>query len=203
MIDFILLALTLGVSAGFAPGPLTNFVIQQTLKHDVKSGVKVAFSPVVVDIPIVILSIVLASYISDSKIFLMVVCFIGSAYLFYLSYENFKVEQIKLDENIPNRSFRQGLVIGALSPNPYLFWIAIGTPILLQILNEFSFVVVCIFLFTFYISLVGSKVFIAYMAGKSKRFLKGKVYYFVMKFLAFLLALFAIKLIFDGIGYIN
>ncbi|AXH09352.1 hypothetical protein CP960_00790 [Malaciobacter halophilus] len=203
MIDFILLALTLGVSAGFAPGPLTNFVIQQTLKHDVKSGVKVAFSPVVVDIPIVILSIVLASYISDSKIFLMVVSFIGSAYLFYLSYENFKVEQIKLDENIPNRSFRQGLVIGALSPNPYLFWIAIGTPILLQILNEFSFVVVCIFLFTFYISLVGSKVFIAYMAGKSKRFLKGKVYYFVMKFLAFLLALFAIKLIFDGIGYIN
>jgi threonine/homoserine/homoserine lactone efflux protein len=203
MIDFLFLALTLGVSAGFAPGPLTNFVIQQTLKHDLNSGVKVAFSPVIVDIPIVILSILLASYISDSKMFLMFVSLVGSAYLFYLAYENFKVEQIVLDKNMPNKSFRQGLVIGVLSPNPYLFWIAIGTPILLQILNEFSLSVVFAFLATFYFSLVGSKVFIAYMAAKSKKFLKGKVYFFIMKFLALLLAAFAVKLIFDAIGYIN
>jgi len=46
----------LGVSAGFAPGPLLTLVISETLQHDIKSGVKVALAPIITDLPIIILS---------------------------------------------------------------------------------------------------------------------------------------------------
>ena len=48
MINFLTIGTILGLSAGFAPGPLLALVISETLQHDIKSGVKVALAPIII-----------------------------------------------------------------------------------------------------------------------------------------------------------
>ncbi len=50
-----------GLSAGFAPGPLLTLVITQTLRHDIREGVKVAMAPLITDLPIILLSLLVLS----------------------------------------------------------------------------------------------------------------------------------------------
>ena len=55
MISFLTTGAILGLSAGFAPGPLLTLVVSETLRYNVKEGIKVALAPIVTDLPIVVL----------------------------------------------------------------------------------------------------------------------------------------------------
>jgi threonine/homoserine/homoserine lactone efflux protein len=46
MLSFLTTGTILGLSAGFAPGPLLALVVSETLQHDMKAGVKVALAPI-------------------------------------------------------------------------------------------------------------------------------------------------------------
>ena len=52
MFSALTAGILLGLSAGFAPGPLLTLVIAQTLKHNVREGIKVALAPLISDFPI-------------------------------------------------------------------------------------------------------------------------------------------------------
>jgi threonine/homoserine/homoserine lactone efflux protein len=52
--DSFLLGLSLGLGAGLAPGPLLALVIRSTLQDGAAAGVRVAFSPLVTDVPIIV-----------------------------------------------------------------------------------------------------------------------------------------------------
>ena len=45
--------LIFGLAAGVSPGPLLTLVVQQTMRHGVREGVKVTAVPVITDVPIV------------------------------------------------------------------------------------------------------------------------------------------------------
>ena len=62
-----------------------------------------------------------------------------------------------------------------------------------------SWLVAAAFLIGFYLLLVGSKVLVALMAGRSRELLAGRPYRVVMRVLAVLLALFAILLFREGL----
>ena len=94
-------------------------------------------------------------------------------------------------------SLRKGILVNALSPHPYLFWFTVGTPTTMKALmhgpgSAFSFIV------SFYGMLVGSKMLLAILTGKSRAFLQGKAYIMVMRFLGVILLLFALVLFRDG-----
>jgi len=55
----------------------------------------------------------------------------------------------------------------------------------------------------FYLALVGSKVVVALMAGRSRAFLRGRAYRFVMGLLGLMLAVFAVLLLCQGIRYLR
>ena len=57
MVNFLAMGSILGLSAGFAPGPLLTLVISETLQHDIRAGVKVALAPIVTDLPIIMLTL--------------------------------------------------------------------------------------------------------------------------------------------------
>ena len=57
MLNFLGIGFILGLSAGFAPGPLLTLVISETLQHDIKAGVKVALAPMITDLPIIMLTL--------------------------------------------------------------------------------------------------------------------------------------------------
>ena len=62
-----------------------------------------------------------------------------------------------------------------------------------------SWLVAVAFLFGFYLLLVGSKVLVAIMAGRSRDLLAGRPYRVVMRVLALLLGIFAILLFREGL----
>ncbi len=61
MLKVLLAGGALGLAAGFAPGPLLTMVISQTISHGFREGVKTAFSPIITDLPIVLVSTLLVS----------------------------------------------------------------------------------------------------------------------------------------------
>ena len=104
---------------------------------------------------------------------------------------------VKID-NSPSKSFRKGVLANALSPHPYLFWFTVGAPIITKAMQQDIFCVAG-FIAAFYSLLVGSKIVIAIITGKSRSFLTGRAYRYIMRGLGIILCIFAGLLIKDGL----
>lgn len=197
--EILIVGITLGIYAGFSPGPLLVLVISQTLKHGYREGVKVAFAPIISDIPIIIICLLFLSLISGYASILGIISIIGGLYLFYLAYESIKTKG--LTENIElekPKSLQKGVTINLLNPNPYLFWITIGGPIIIPSYAQNPLSPLWFFI-GFYALLVGSKIVLAYATGKSKDFITGKTYIYIMRILGVMLIIFAFYFLYKGI----
>ncbi len=202
MIELLLAGITLGLYAGFSPGPLLILVISQTMKHGYREGAKVALAPIVSDIPIVAICLLFLSMISAYSQLLGIISLIGGFYLFYMAYECFKAPEITEDLELEApKSLRKGVIINLLNPSPYLFWITIGGPIIVPAYQE-NPLSLLLFIIGFYGLLVGSKIAIAYATGKSRDFLTGKTYIYIMRVLGGVLVIFAIYFIIQGLKYL-
>jgi threonine/homoserine/homoserine lactone efflux protein len=73
--DFLIIGIILGLSAGFAPGPLLTLVISESLQHGVRSGIKVALAPIISDLPIILLTLFIASKVYSLFSRIAVMCF--------------------------------------------------------------------------------------------------------------------------------
>ncbi len=191
--------MALGLYAGFSPGPLLALVISQTVKHGSKEGVKVAFAPLLTDFPILFVSTFLLIRLSDYKVILGVVSMLGALFLVYLAYASLKTRgvEINMDQEVPH-SFLKGAMVNALSPNPYVFWITIGAPTIIKGFVE-SDAAPLLFVGSFLGCLVGSKCFVAIIAGKSRHFLTGRTYLYFIRALGVVLLIFAFVLFKDGL----
>ena len=190
----------LGLSAGFAPGPLLALVITQTLRHNAREGVKVALSPLITDLPIILLSLFLVGRLAGYHEMLGIVSFIGGIYVLYLAYESWSTGpvEVRSPQEKP-KSLLKGSIINALNPHPYLFWLTVGGPFLLKELQT-GWTSPILFLICFYVMLVGSKIGLALIVGRSRNFLASRYYIMIMRILAFCLALFAILSLFALAG---
>lgn len=199
----LLAGITLGFSAGISPGPLMALTISETLKSGTRAGLLVAFVPLITDLPIIAGSLFIVSQIQDINLLLVFISVIGALYLFYLGYENLKLKYATLGESgTNNSSFKKGVITNYTNPNPYIFWITIGGPILIASFN-YSLINSITFLFTFYFFLVGVKVIIVFIGTKFKAFFNSSKYIFIIKFMGLLLILFGMILLYDAIVLIN
>lgn len=203
MIEILIAGIVLGLYSGLSPGPLLILVVSQTLKHGSTEGVKVAFAPLITDIPIILITLLLISLISRYNPILGVISIIGGIYLGYMAYESFKTRGLTDDIEVEQpKSLQKGATVNFLNPSPYLFWITIGSPILINAYAE-SFLSVILFLVGFYSCLVGSKIFLAYATGKSRDFLTDKPYIYIMRILGIILIIFALYFVNQGIQLIT
>ena len=203
MLSALAVGTVLGLSAGLAPGPLLTLVITQTLKHNAREGVKVAAAPLITDLPIILLSLLVLTRLTDFDLILGLISLAGGLYVLHLSYGSLRVEPVKLQTSDHQpRSLSKGALINLLNPHPYLFWMTVGAPFILKA-REKSLISALAFIFSFYVLLVGSKIFLALLTGKSRRFLTGKGYLYVMRVLAALLAFFALFLFKDGLVFLG
>ena len=199
MFSFLMTGIILGLSAGFAPGPLLTLVISETLRHNVLSGVKVALSPIVTDLPIILLSLFFLAQLSDFNLILGLISLAGSLFIFHIGWESIcsKGVELKQQEEKP-RSLIKGAIVNALSPHPYLFWLTVGGPLMTKAMDQ-SAISSAAFLIGFYLFLIGSKVLLAVVVGKSKSFLQGNIYIYTNRFLGITLWVLGGVLFFDGI----
>ena len=199
MINFLLIGIILGLSAGFAPGPLLALVISETLRHDIRSGIKVALAPIVTDLPIILISLFILAKLSNFHTVLGSVSIGGGVFLLLLGYQSLKTQGVDLDIQLANpKSLSKGILTNFLSPHPYLFWISVGAPTMTSAMSSHPFAGVA-FIGGFYFCLVGAKITVAILTGKSRSFLTGNSYCVIIRCLGFLLIILAGKLFYDGL----
>jgi len=133
MISFALSGMLLGLTSGIAPGPLLTLVITETLKHGKKEGSKVAIAPLLTDIPIILIAVFILSRLSDFEFILGVISILGGLFILYLGYESIKTKGLEINtENIKTHSIKKGIIVNAINPHPYLFWITVGVPMIIK-----------------------------------------------------------------------
>lgn len=203
MLHFLTIGTVLGLSAGFAPGPLLTLVIAETLRHDIKSGIKVALAPILTDLPIIFLTLLLLSKLSDFNAILGVITILGGFFVLYMGYESVCTKGVDLTLSAEKpRSILKGALTNALSPHPYLFWLSVGAPTMTKAMN-IDLISPIAFIAAFYSFLIGSKVFLAILTGKSKTFLAGSAYIYIMRLLGLILCALALFLLYDGLHLLN
>ena len=200
---FLSTGITLGLSAGFSPGPLSTLVISHSLRHGTKEGLKVAIAPFFTDVPIVLVSIFVLAQLRDSHTAFGLISLLGAAVLFYLAYESFRADQVKVElGSAEARSLGKGALVNFLSPHPYLFWLTIGGHKVVEAWAQ-SPLKAAGFLGGFYVCLVGSNMLMAFIAARSKELLAGKAYRYVMRILGAALLILALVLLKEGLLFLQ
>ena len=191
--------IVLGLSAGITPGPLLALVLSHTIRHGVREGIRVAASPLLTDLPIILVSTFILSRIAGYGKSLGVVSLAGAAFLAYMSFETFRprIQETSTSDAGP-KSLGRGAVVNALSPHPYLFWLTVGAPMILKGWT-ISPAAAVLFVVGFTGSLVGSKAVLAVLAGRSVHMMSGRNLQYLMRALGLLLLLFAVLLFVDGL----
>lgn len=166
---YILLGLSLGLSAGLAPGPLLALVIQRSLHGGLVSGLRVALAPLLTDLPIVALAFFLVGRLPQAGLDAMLG--IGGLFVIWLGIDAWRHGSDGID-TATTTSARQDLLHGALinflNPHPYLFWAAVGAPTVLTAWRSDRAGAIG-FVLGFYVLLIGSKIALAYIFSRAKR----------------------------------
>jgi len=198
-IPFIISGIVFGLGGGLTPGPLMTLVITETLKHGTKEGLKVAMAPLITDLPVVIVSILLLSKISEIDLVIGLISLIGAVFLVYLGYESFTYKGVEIDNQFfKPQSLKKGIIANIFNPAPILFWISVGAPMVLKG-YEISLWASIYFIFFMYLFLVGSKILTAVLVGKSRQFLNSRNYMMIIKILGVVLFVFAFMFFKDGL----
>lgn len=198
-ISLLVTGLVFGLSGGLTPGPLSALILSQSLKYGIQEGVKIAIAPLLTDLPIILVALFLISRISEIDLLVGVVALSGGAYLAYLGCESllFKGADLHADKAKP-RSIQKGMITNILNPSPYLFWFTLGAPSVLKGMEQ-GVTPAVLFLIGLYLMLVGSKVLLAVVAGRSRDFLSSKHYIYTIRFLGLVLFFFAGRFLLEGI----
>jgi threonine/homoserine/homoserine lactone efflux protein len=194
--------LFLGIIAGISPGPLLPLVVSETLKFGPGAGIKLSLSPLITDVPIVLASFFLIRNYAENDIILGIISGLGAMFLLFLAWENIfykPVSKEKIEKK--TRSLQKGIVTNLLNPHPYLFWILVGAPILINA-SKISSLAIILFLVGFYSMLVGSKILFALLTGRMKNILQEKSFIMAIRILGIALVVFAVLLIKETVNYI-
>ncbi len=202
-VSFLITGAIFGLSGGFMPGPLLTLVISETLRHGIKSGVKVAVAPLLTDAPIILLTIYMLSLLNDIMFIMGIIAICGALFISWLGFESVKFKGVEINaDNAEPQSIKKGIIANLLNPSPYMFWFTIGAPVILKALN-IGTLPVLYFIIGLYVPLVGAKILIAITVGKSAFFLKSRNYIYTIRFLGIVLFFFAFLFFKDGLKFLG
>jgi len=168
----LLLGLTLGLSAGVSPGPLLALVISTTVRSGRAGGVRVAASPLVTDLPVIVLAVTVLSLVPRWALSALGVA--GGLFVLKLGISALRdartadLPHPSAQDAPPTTALWQGAVVNLLSPHPWLFWMSIGGPTLTTAWQHEP-VNGAAFLGGFYLMLVGSKAVLALLLGSVRQ----------------------------------
>lgn len=187
----------LGLTAGLSPGPLLTLVIAESVASGPAAGLRVAASPLVTDPPIIALCTLVLAQMARSSLVLGCVSLAGGVFVLCMARDAWKARPPSGEAAPASRSLVRGVVTNLLSPHPYLFWITVGSPLLVLGWRQGPGGPAAL-LAGFYGCLVGSKSAVALAAGRSRSLLSGRGYRLVLRTMAVALAAFGLFFFRDG-----
>ncbi|MBO3748115.1 LysE family transporter [Streptosporangiaceae bacterium NEAU-GS5] len=172
----LLLGLGLGLGAGVAPGALLGLVITASLRDGFPAGARLACVPLFSDLPVVLLTVTAVGALPD--VLLRVLSVAGGLYVAYLGVTG--VLQARTarppasDARPPSSAWElaKGVLVNLLNPHPWLFWTAVGAPIVLAAHGAAK----AWFVAGFYAVLVASKIALAALIGAGRHRLGSRGY---------------------------
>ncbi|NWG11703.1 LysE family translocator [Candidatus Bathyarchaeota archaeon] len=198
-LEFLLSGIVFGLAAGISPGPLFALIISETLKRGKKEGAKVAVSPLITDIPVVLLVLFILSNLVEHNLVIGIISLFGACFLIYLGKENLQIRTKETEVRGETKSsFKRAVIVNMLNPNPYIFWLFVGGPMVFRGF-QLGISASAVFLVGFYSLLVGSNIGIVLVVEKSKSFIRSKYYVYVIRALGFALILFALFFVYEGL----
>ncbi len=197
---FLISGVVFGLSSGLIPGPLLTLVITETLKHGIREGIKISIVPLLSDLPIVLVTILILTRLSDIRPALGIISILGTIFLFYLAIESLSFRGSEIDAEAKPQSVKKGVITNLLNPNPYIFWLSIGAPTVVKAM-DIGLLSASLFIFSYYFSLVGSKIIVAFVTGRSRHFLKSGNFIYTIRALGLVLLIFAALFLKNALGY--
>jgi threonine/homoserine/homoserine lactone efflux protein len=179
---------------------LLTLVITETLKHGIREGIKISIVPLLSDLPIVLVTILILTRLSDIRPALGIISILGTIFLFYLAIESLSFRGSEIDAEAKPQSVKKGVITNLLNPNPYIFWLSIGAPTVVKAM-DIGLLSASLFIFFFYFSLVGSKIIVAFVTGRSRHFLKSGNFIYTIRALGLVLLIFAALFLKNALGY--
>jgi len=202
-LEFFVSGMIFGLAVGIFPGPLLALIFSETLKHRKKEGIKIALSPLVTELPIVLFVSLTLSNLVKYSLLIGIISLFGACYLVYLGLKNLRIRSSVFQvESAKEDVLRQGFIAHLLNPNPYLFWLSIGGPKILESL-DIHISATLLFILGFYTMLIGSNICVALIVEKSRSFVEGKHLLCVVRALGVVLILFALIFVRDGLKLIG
>lgn len=196
LLEYILPALTIGLSAGFAPGPMMMLSITETLNHGWRGGMKVALAPLITDTPIILLTVLALRQFGSNPVFTGIIALAGAAYLLFLFYKTmFSTNTWERDNDAKPKSLSKAVLTNFLNPNPYLFWSTVGSGFLLK----GNTLQILAFLGVFYSLLVGGKMALAAIIHHGGKKLGQKICRYIVRGAGIGLLALAVFLVVRGI----
>ncbi|MDD3245772.1 MAG: LysE family translocator [Methanosarcina sp.] len=203
IIEFLAMGSFLGLAAGMSPGPLLAVTISETLQHGKWEGIKVAISPLITDLPIILAVLFVLSHLTNSDFFIGIIAFFGASYLIYSGIESLKIKTDSVELNVEKKdALKKGVIVNFGNPHPYVFWLSIGGPIIYKSFSTHVWATI-LFIAGFYIFLVGSKVVVALIVEKSKYFINSKYYFSIIRVLGIAQIVFGLTFIKVGLDSLN
>ncbi len=204
MIELLVRGMTLGLNAGLSPGPLQTYIIQTSLLLGWRRSLIVALSPLITDVPIILLIVfVLAQF---PPAFIQIIRIVGGVFLLYLAWNmgqdiqrGVRIGAVKTAEapTTQRKVLVRAMQLNYLSPGPYIFWGTINGPLLIQGLNQ-SLLHGLGFLVGFYGMFVGLMCGLILLTDRL-RTLSDRANRMILVGLALVLAVFGLSLIVQGI----
>jgi threonine/homoserine/homoserine lactone efflux protein len=195
LLETLLAALTFGLTAGLKPGPLSIFVIHQTLSHGLRAGIIASLAPFASDGPIIIASYYIISRFKQFDLFIATLSIVGAAFLAIIAVR-LLIKDVEPDsESSSPASFATAVKLNLLNPAPYIFWGTVGGVYMTQGTLTAGLGFIIIFLLTLSVTkilLAGS------LHALGSRFSR-QAYHYLLKALSIVLLFFAGNLLLEGI----
>jgi threonine/homoserine/homoserine lactone efflux protein len=185
-------AVVYGLAAGLMPGPMLMVAIAQTLRHGLREGLKIAFCPILTDAPRIALLLVIVPRLQTFTRTVALIGLAGAAYLVWLAVDTWRSRPPEVEAAAAEapRSWQRGIVTNLVNPNPWLFWVTVGTPLLVRA-RQLGAAAPAAFIVLFFVCLIGSfGAFVVVIARYRDRMVY-HAYRAVMRLLSLLLIVFA------------
>lgn len=160
MLTLMTNAVGFGFAAGTSFGPLHTILMNTTLTFGWRQGLLIALSPLMTDIPIILLMLFVLKQLPPEAI--NIIRIIGGLAVLYIAWGTWRqIERDNSDEkakstpeNVSRQTLLKGMTVNFLNPGPYIFWGTITGPMLIQGLEQ-SVLHGAAFLVSFYGTFLG------------------------------------------------
>ncbi|MCX6251303.1 MAG: LysE family transporter [Bacteroidetes bacterium] len=132
---YLVPAITFGFAAAIQPGPLSLYLISQTLRNGWKRTMPAILSPLITDGPIAVVCLLVLSSLPHA--FLRYLQMAGGLFILYLAlnaflaWKNFREQQVTTGVS-PVKTLLNAVIVNFLNPGPYLGWSLVIGPLFLK-----------------------------------------------------------------------